>query len=126
MPCKLRTGTLAQGVDPQGCWNCTHPVGRALADSRCVRRCRRNQAAARTKLSGRRLRVTPKDGDPRASYALLTEQLRELTGRDVPVHYEKMFSAADGEAMLRRLHPEEFDAYTSRVRRWFGRRAVKA
>jgi protein-S-isoprenylcysteine O-methyltransferase Ste14 len=26
------------------------------------------------------------------------------------------------EAMLRRLHPEEFDAYASRVRRWFGRR----
>jgi hypothetical protein len=24
--------------------------------------------------------------------------------------------------MLRRLHPEEFDAYASRVRRWFGRR----
>jgi DNA-binding response OmpR family regulator len=34
---------------------------------------------------------------------LLVEQLRELTGRDVPVHYEKMFSAADGEAMLRHL-----------------------
>ncbi|HET9134647.1 MAG TPA: response regulator [Gemmatimonadales bacterium] len=34
---------------------------------------------------------------------LLIEQLRELTGRDVPVHYEKMFSAADGEAMLRHL-----------------------
>ena len=27
------------------------------------------------------------------------------------------------EAMLRRLHPGEFDAYASRVRRWFGRRA---
>jgi protein-S-isoprenylcysteine O-methyltransferase Ste14 len=27
------------------------------------------------------------------------------------------------EAMLRRLHPEEFDAYARRVRRWFGRRA---
>jgi protein-S-isoprenylcysteine O-methyltransferase Ste14 len=26
------------------------------------------------------------------------------------------------EAMLRRLHPEEFDAYAKRVRRWFGRR----
>jgi protein-S-isoprenylcysteine O-methyltransferase Ste14 len=26
------------------------------------------------------------------------------------------------EAMLRRLHPDEFDAYASRVRRWFGRR----
>ncbi|MGH7584546.1 MAG: response regulator [Gemmatimonadales bacterium] len=35
--------------------------------------------------------------------ALLTEQLRELTGRDVPVAYEKIFSAADGEAMLKRL-----------------------
>ncbi|HEX3927673.1 MAG TPA: response regulator [Gemmatimonadales bacterium] len=34
---------------------------------------------------------------------LLTEQLRELTGRDVPVQYEKVFSAADGEQMLRRL-----------------------
>jgi len=34
---------------------------------------------------------------------LLTEQLRELTGRDVPVHYEKVFSASDGEAMLRHL-----------------------
>ena len=29
------------------------------------------------------------------------------------------------EAMLRRLHPEEFDAYARRVRRWFGRRARK-
>ena len=28
------------------------------------------------------------------------------------------------EAMLRRLHRQEFDAYASRVRRWFGRRAV--
>jgi protein-S-isoprenylcysteine O-methyltransferase Ste14 len=27
------------------------------------------------------------------------------------------------EAMLRRLHPEEFDAYARRVPRWFGRRA---
>lgn len=35
--------------------------------------------------------------------ALLTEQLRELTGRDVACQYEKMFSAADGEAMLKRL-----------------------
>ena len=26
------------------------------------------------------------------------------------------------EAMLRRLHPEEFDAYAARVNRWFGRR----
>lgn len=34
---------------------------------------------------------------------LLAEQLRELMGRDVPVAYEKMFSATDGEAMLRRL-----------------------
>jgi hypothetical protein len=34
---------------------------------------------------------------------LLTEQLRELTGRDVPVHYEKVFSATDGESMLKRL-----------------------
>ena len=25
------------------------------------------------------------------------------------------------EAMLRRLHPAEFDAYAKRVRRWFGR-----
>lgn len=35
--------------------------------------------------------------------ALLSEQLRELTGREVPVRYEKVFSAADGEQMLRRL-----------------------
>lgn len=34
---------------------------------------------------------------------LLTEQLRELTGRDVEVRYEKIFSAADGEHMMRRL-----------------------
>jgi CheY-like chemotaxis protein len=34
---------------------------------------------------------------------LLTEQLKELTGDPVPVHYEKVFTAADGEAMLRRL-----------------------
>ncbi len=27
------------------------------------------------------------------------------------------------EAMLRRLHPEEFEAYAGRVRRWFGRKA---
>ena len=27
------------------------------------------------------------------------------------------------EAMLRRLHPEEFDAYARQVNRWFGRRA---
>ncbi len=35
--------------------------------------------------------------------ALLSEQLQHLTGHDVPVQYEKMFSAADGEAMLKRL-----------------------
>jgi len=35
--------------------------------------------------------------------ALLTEQLSELTGQKVPVHYEKVFSAADGEQMLKRL-----------------------
>ncbi len=34
---------------------------------------------------------------------LLTQQLRELTGRDVPVFYEKVFTAADGESLLRRL-----------------------
>ncbi|MGD0184802.1 MAG: methyltransferase [Roseiarcus sp.] len=28
------------------------------------------------------------------------------------------------EAMLRRLHPDEFEAYASRVRRWLGRRAA--
>jgi protein-S-isoprenylcysteine O-methyltransferase Ste14 len=28
------------------------------------------------------------------------------------------------EAMLRRLHPDEFDGYAARVNRWFGRRAV--
>jgi protein-S-isoprenylcysteine O-methyltransferase Ste14 len=27
------------------------------------------------------------------------------------------------EAMLRKLHPEEYDAYAARVRRWFGRKA---
>ncbi len=27
------------------------------------------------------------------------------------------------EAMLRNLHPEEYDAYAARVRRWFGRKA---
>ena len=27
------------------------------------------------------------------------------------------------EAMLRSLHPEEYDAYAARVRRWFGRKA---
>ena len=30
---------------------------------------------------------------------LLTEHLRELTGRQVPVHYEKVFTAADGEGL---------------------------
>lgn len=34
---------------------------------------------------------------------LLSEQLRRLMGRDVPVHYEKIFSAGDGEAMMKRL-----------------------
>ncbi len=34
---------------------------------------------------------------------LLSEQLRELTGRDIPVQYEKIFSSTDGESMLRRL-----------------------
>jgi DNA-binding response OmpR family regulator len=34
---------------------------------------------------------------------LLTEQLRELMGRHVPVRYEKLFSAADGTDLLRRL-----------------------
>ena len=34
---------------------------------------------------------------------LLTEQLKELTGRNVPVHYEKVFTAADGDGLLRRL-----------------------
>ena len=28
------------------------------------------------------------------------------------------------EAMLRSLHPEDYDAYARRVRRWFGRKAV--
>jgi DNA-binding response OmpR family regulator len=35
--------------------------------------------------------------------ALLRDQLRALTGRDVAVQYEKVFSALDGEAMLKRL-----------------------
>jgi DNA-binding response OmpR family regulator len=34
---------------------------------------------------------------------LLVAQLRELTGADVPVHYEKVFSTGDGESMLKRL-----------------------
>src|SRR5690606_23716891 len=34
---------------------------------------------------------------------LLSEHLRELAGEPVPVQYEKVFSATDGEAMLRRL-----------------------
>ena len=34
---------------------------------------------------------------------LLTEQLKEITGRTVPVHYEKVFTAADGDGLLRRL-----------------------
>jgi DNA-binding response OmpR family regulator len=34
---------------------------------------------------------------------LLTEQLRDLTGGPVPVRYEKVFNAQDGEALLRRL-----------------------
>ena len=47
------------------------------------------------------------DGDEQSLNAheaeLLTEQLRELMGRAVPVHYEKVFTAADGEALLKRL-----------------------
>ncbi|MFZ5625321.1 MAG: response regulator [Gemmatimonadota bacterium] len=34
---------------------------------------------------------------------LLAAQLHDLTGRSVPVHYEKVFTAADGEALLKRL-----------------------
>ena len=34
---------------------------------------------------------------------LLTEQLRELVGRPVPVRYEKLLGAADGPDLLRRL-----------------------
>ncbi|HEX5631926.1 MAG TPA: response regulator [Gemmatimonadales bacterium] len=34
---------------------------------------------------------------------LLNEQLRDLTGGPVPVRYEKVFNAQDGEALLRRL-----------------------
>jgi DNA-binding response OmpR family regulator len=34
---------------------------------------------------------------------LLTEQLAELVGRPVPVRYEKLFTAADGTDLLRRL-----------------------
>ncbi|HEV8266336.1 MAG TPA: response regulator [Gemmatimonadales bacterium] len=34
---------------------------------------------------------------------LLAEQLRELVGRPVPVRYEKLFTAADGTDLLRRL-----------------------
>jgi CheY-like chemotaxis protein len=34
---------------------------------------------------------------------LFREQLQRITGRHVPVHYDKVFDAADGEVMLRRL-----------------------
>ncbi|MGB7212903.1 MAG: response regulator [Gemmatimonadales bacterium] len=34
---------------------------------------------------------------------LLAEQLQELTGRAVPVRYEKLFTAQDGDSLLRRL-----------------------
>ncbi len=34
---------------------------------------------------------------------LLTGQLRDLTGRAVPVRYEKVFTSADGEGLLKRL-----------------------
>ena len=34
---------------------------------------------------------------------LLVEHLRELAGRPVPVRYEKVFTAADGDGLLRRL-----------------------
>ncbi len=34
---------------------------------------------------------------------LLAEQLRELVGQEVPVRYEKLFTAADGTDLLRRL-----------------------
>ncbi|HRP07598.1 MAG TPA: PglZ domain-containing protein [Gemmatimonadales bacterium] len=34
---------------------------------------------------------------------LLRTQLRDLTGSDVPVQYEKVLSASDGDSMLRRL-----------------------
>jgi len=34
---------------------------------------------------------------------LLSEHLRQLSGRSIQVHYEKVFSARDGEAMLGRL-----------------------
>lgn len=34
---------------------------------------------------------------------LLTRQLRDLTGRAVPVRYEKVFTSADGEGLLKRL-----------------------
>src|SRR5690606_33142371 len=34
---------------------------------------------------------------------LLSEQLQHLSGQDIPVQYEKVFSASDGEAMLKRL-----------------------
>lgn len=34
---------------------------------------------------------------------LFREQLKRLTGRNVPVHYDKVFDGGDGEVMLRRL-----------------------
>ncbi|HXE57714.1 MAG TPA: response regulator [Gemmatimonadales bacterium] len=36
-------------------------------------------------------------------HELLVEHLKDLTGRRVPVQYEKVFTAADGEALLKRL-----------------------
>jgi len=47
----------------------------------------------------------PKDGSGLNSHEaeLLTEQLKDLMDRDVPVRYEKVFTASDGEMMLRRL-----------------------
>ena len=47
----------------------------------------------------------PSDEESLNSYEaeLLTEQLEDLVGRPVPVRYEKLFSAADGGDLLRRL-----------------------
>jgi len=47
----------------------------------------------------------PSDEESLNSYEpqLLAEQLEDLMGRPVPVRYEKLFSAADGGELLRRL-----------------------
>lgn len=47
----------------------------------------------------------PRDGGGLNAHEaeLLSEQLKDLVGEEVPVRYEKVFTASDGESMLRRL-----------------------